>query len=76
MDNGFEDSEEMDKDKVKLNRVTNGDIGTLNLVVTSMREIESALELKKNEIENKKKYTRQDLTTMDLVLVSRRWLSC
>jgi predicted nucleic acid-binding Zn-ribbon protein len=58
----------MYKDEVELNRITNGDIGTLNLVVTSMREIESALDLKKNEIENKKKYTRQDLATMDLAV--------
>jgi hypothetical protein len=31
-----------------------------------MRQVESALEVTKNEIQNKKKYTREDLATMDL----------
>ena len=52
--------------KVELNPVTNDDINTLNFVVNCIRQVESALYVKKNEIENKKKYTRQDLATMDL----------
>jgi DNA-binding LytR/AlgR family response regulator len=57
---------EIEKAEVKLNDVTDDDIATLNFVVNCIREIESALDLKKNEIEIKKKYTRQDLATIDL----------
>jgi hypothetical protein len=52
--------------EVELNPVTNDDINTLNFVLNCIRQVESALDVKKNEIENKKKYTRQDLATMDL----------
>ena len=62
MDNKLDDLE------VKLNRVTNGDIGTLNFVINCIRQVESVLDVKKNEIENKKKYTRQDLATIDLAV--------
>ncbi len=68
MDDELGDSEETDKDEVELNHITNGDIRTLSFVVTCMREIESALDLNKNEIEKKKKYTKQDLATMDLAV--------
>ena len=65
MDNKLGDVE------VKLNpvTVTYGDIGTLNFVINCIRQVESVLDIKKNDIENKKKYTRQDLATIDLVLV-------
>ena len=33
-----------------------------------LRQLESVLDVKKNDIENKKKYTRQDLATIDLAL--------
>src|SRR5215467_2536437 len=62
MDNKLDDLE------VKPNPVTNGDIGTLNFVINCIRQVESVLDLKKNDIENKKKYTRQDLATIDLAL--------
>lgn len=58
----------MEKVEVKLNPVTNGDIGTLNFVINCIRQVESVLDVKKNEMEGKKKYTRQDLATMDLAL--------
>ena len=54
--------------EVKLKPVTNGDIGTLNFVINCIRQVESVLDVKKNEIENKKKYTRQDLATIDLAV--------
>jgi len=57
---------EIEKPEVKLNPVTDGDIAILNFVVNCIRQIESALDVKKNEIEIKKKYTRQDLATIDL----------
>jgi len=64
MDNKLGDVE------VKLNlvTVTNGDIGTLNFVINCIRQVESVLDVKKNDIENKKKYSRQDLATIDLAL--------
>jgi hypothetical protein len=62
MDNKLDDLE------VELNPVTNGDIGTLNFVINCIRQVESLLDVKKNDIENKKKYTRQDLATIDLAL--------
>jgi len=62
MDNKLGDVE------VKLNPVTNGDIGTLNFVINCIRQVESVLDVKKNDIENRKKYTRQDLATIDLAL--------
>src|SRR5215831_15625054 len=62
MDNKLDDLE------VKLNPVTNGDIGTLNFVINRIRQVESVLDVKKNDMENKKKYTRQDLVTIDLAL--------
>jgi phage terminase large subunit-like protein len=64
----LDDLGKMDKDE-GLNRVTSGDIAILNSVVDCIREIESALEVKRNEIENKKTYTRLDLATMDLAVV-------
>ena len=57
---------EIEKPEVKLNPVTDGDIAILNFVVNCIRQIESTLDVKKNEIEIKKKYTRQDLATIDL----------
>ncbi len=62
------DAEEMEKGEAKPNRVMNGDIRTLNSVVNCMRQIERVLYLKKNEIENKKKYTTQDLATIELAV--------
>jgi predicted nucleic acid-binding Zn-ribbon protein len=59
---------EMEKGETKLNRVMNGDIRTLNSVVNCIRQIERVLDLKKNEIENKKKYTIQDLATIELAV--------
>ena len=47
--------------EVELNPVTNEEINTMNSVV----QIESSLDIKKNEIENRKKYTRKDLVTME-----------
>ena len=67
MDDELGDSEETDKDEVELNHITNGDIRTLSFVVTCMREIESALDLNKNEIEKKKKYTKHDLVRHDVL---------
>jgi hypothetical protein len=58
---------QLDDLEVKLNPVTNGDIGTLNFVINCIRQVESVLDVK-NDIENKKKYTRQDLATIDLSL--------
>ncbi len=58
----------LDDLEVKLNSVTSGDIGILNFVVNCIRQVESVLDVKKNDIENKKKYTRQDLATIDLAL--------
>jgi hypothetical protein len=58
----------LDDLEVKLNPVTNGDIGTLNFVINCIRQVESVLDVKKNDIENKKKYTRKDLATIDLAL--------
>jgi hypothetical protein len=58
----------LDDLEVKMNHVTNGDIGTLNFIINCIRQVESVLDVKKNDIENKKKYTRQDLATIDLVL--------
>jgi len=49
---------EIEKPEVKLNPVTDGDIAILNFVVNCIRQIESTLDVKKNEIEIKKKYTR------------------
>jgi len=60
------DSELGEYDKVELNPVTNDDINVLNFVVNCIRQVESTLDVKKNEIQNKKKYTREDLATMDL----------
>jgi len=62
MDNKLDDLE------IKLNPVTNGDIGTLNFVINCIRQVENLLDVKKNDIENKKKYTREDLATIDLAL--------
>ena len=50
---------EIEKPEVKLNPVTDGDIAILNFVVNCIRQIESTLDVKK-------KYTRQDLATIDL----------
>jgi hypothetical protein len=57
--------------EVELNPATNDDINTLNFVVNCIRQVESALAVKKNEIENRKKYTRQDLATMDLAFTQK-----
>ncbi len=51
-----------------LNLVTKDNINVLNFVVNCITQVESTLDVKKNEIENKKKYTRQDLATMDLAV--------
>ena len=59
MDNKLDDLE------VKPKPVTNG---TLNFVINCIRQVESVLDVKKNDIENRKKYTRQDLATIDLAL--------
>jgi|SRR5215469_6648195 len=56
----------LDDLEAKLNPVTNGDIGTLNFVINCIRQVESVLDVKKYDIENKKKYTRQDLATIAL----------
>jgi len=56
---------QLDDLEIKMNPVTNGDIGTLNFVINCIRQVQS---VKKNDIENKKKYTRQDLATIDLAL--------
>jgi hypothetical protein len=62
------DDSGMEKAEVKLNPVTSSDIGTLNFVINCIRQVESVLDVKRNEIEDKKKYTRQDLATMDLAV--------
>jgi hypothetical protein len=64
----LDNSEEMGKGRVKLNPVTNNDINTLNFVVNCIRQVEGALYITKNEIENKKEYTRKDLARMDLAV--------
>ncbi len=51
-----------------LNLVTKDNINVLNFVVNCITQVESTLDVKKNETENKKKYTRQDLATMDLAV--------
>jgi len=58
----------LDDLEIRLNPVTNGDVDTLNFVINCMTQVESILNVKKNDIENKKKYTRQDLATIDLAL--------
>ena len=58
----------LDDLEVRVNTITNGDIGTLNFVINCIRQVESTLDVKKNDIENNKKYTRQDLATIDLAL--------
>jgi hypothetical protein len=40
----------------------------LNFVLNCIRQIESALDIKKNEIENGKKYSREDLATIGLAV--------
>ncbi|MGC2574768.1 MAG: hypothetical protein WA364_24905 [Candidatus Nitrosopolaris sp.] len=50
-------------DEVELNPFTNEEINTMNSVV----QIESSLDIK-NKTENRKKYTRKDLVTMDLTI--------
>jgi len=40
----------------------------LQTIVNYIREIESAPDIKKNEMENKTKYTKEDLATMDLAI--------
>ena len=68
---------QLDDLEIKMNPVTNGDIGTLNFVINCIRQVQSVLDVKKNDIENKKKYTRQDLATIDLALNDKmRWVSC
>jgi hypothetical protein len=62
------DNELDEHDERELNHITNNDINTLNFVVNCMRQVESALDIKKNEIENKKKYTREDIATIDLAV--------
>ena len=59
---------QLDDLEIKMNPVTNGDIGTLNFVINCIRQVQRVLYVKKNDIENKKKYTRQDLATIDLAL--------
>ena len=59
---------QLDDLEIKMNPVTNGDIGTLNFVINCIRQVESVLDVKKNGIENKKKYRRQDLAAIDLAL--------
>jgi hypothetical protein len=58
----------LDDLEVKMNPVTNDDIGTLNFVINCVRQVERVLDVKKNDIENKKKYSTQDLATIDLAL--------
>jgi hypothetical protein len=60
------DNELDERNKIGSNPIMNDDINILNFIVNCMRQVESTLDVKKNEIQNKKKYTREDLVTMDL----------
>jgi hypothetical protein len=54
-------------DEIEKAMIRNGDLNTLNFAVDCLRQTENVLEMKKNEIENRLKYTR-GVSSMDLAV--------